>query len=190
MKKIAALCLALILALGMLGVETFAYFSDTEISSGNRLAAGTLDLKTNDADGVSQTLFAIDMSPGAIVSSSSITLRNAGTINGAALDMGFTYAESDGSPNSVNKTADETAAVIEVIAFNYGGFSLLSSIGDANGNGYKDVYDLKNSNLNGQSGIAASAARSFDISVRLKSDTGYDFQADGISITMTFTLRQ
>jgi predicted ribosomally synthesized peptide with SipW-like signal peptide len=190
MKKIVALCLALVVMLGIMGVETFAYFTDMETSSGNRLVAGTLDLKTNDADGVSQTLFAIDMAPGAIVSSSIITLRNAGTINGATLDIGFTYAESDGSPNSVNKTDDQVAAMIEVIALDYGGFSLLASIGDANGNGYKDVYDLKNSNLTGQSGIAASTTKNFDISVRLKSDTGSDFQADGIVMTMTFILRQ
>lgn len=190
MKKIVGLSLALIMIVGMIGVETFAYFTDNETSSGNQLVAGTLDLKTNYADGVSQTLYATDMAPGATLGPSTITLKNDGTTNGATLDIGFSYAESDGSPNSVNKTADEVAAMMEIITLNYGGFSLLSSISDINSNGYKDVYDLKNSNLTGLSGIAASDTKNFDISVRLRSETGNDFQADGITMTMTFTLKQ
>ncbi len=190
MKKIVGLSLALIIVIGMAGVETFAYFTDIETSSGNQQLMGTLDLSTNDADGVSQTLYTTNMSPGATIGSSNVTLKNTGTTNGATLDIVFSYAESDGSPNSVGKTADEVAALIEVITLNYGGSSLLSSISDNNTNGYKDVYDLKHSNLTGLSGIAALATKDFVISVRLRSETGNDFQSDGINITMTFTLKQ
>ncbi len=190
MKKIVGLSLALVMVVGMIGIETFAYFSDTETSSGSQLVAGTLDLKTNDTDGVSQTLYATNMSPGATLGPSTITLKNDGTTDGATLDIVFSYVESDGSPNSVNKTADEVAAMMEVITLNYGGSSLLSSISDINSNGYKDVYDLKNYDLTGQSGIAASATKDFVISVRLRSETGNDFQSDGITIAMTFTLNQ
>ncbi len=190
MKKVVGLSLALIMVIGMIGVETFAYFTDTETSSGNLLAAGTLDLKTNDADGVSQTLYTTNMSPGATLGPYTITLKNAGTTDGATLDIVFSYVESDGSPNSANKTADEVAAMMEVITLNYGSSNLLSSISDNNSNGYKDVYDLKNYNLTGLSGITASATKDFVISVRLRSETGNDFQSDGITITMTFTLKQ
>jgi spore coat-associated protein N len=190
MKKIVGLSLALIMLIGMVGVGTFAYFIDSETSSGNQLVAGTLDLKTNDSDGVSQTLYATNMSPGASVGPSTITLSNAGTTDGATLDINISYAESDGSPNTADKTADEVAAMIEVIALDYGSSDLLSSISDINTNGYKDVEDLKNSDLTGLSGIAASATRDFVISVRLRSETGNDFQSDGITITMTFTLKQ
>ena len=190
MKKILGLSLALIVAVGMTGIGTFAYFTDNENSSGNQLAAGTLDLKTNDADGVTQTLYATNMSPGATAGPSTITLENAGTADGATLDIVCSYAESDGSPNTVNRTADEVAALMEVITLDYGGSSLLSGIIDLNSNGHKDVYDLENSDLTGLGGIAASATKNFDVSVRLRSDTGNDFQADGISMTMTFTLKQ
>ncbi len=190
MKKIVGLSLVLIMVIGIIGVETLAYLTDTENSSGNSLAAGTLDLRTNDADGVSQTLYAANMSFGDTVGPSTITLKNDGTTNGATLDIVFSYTESDGSPNSVNKTADEMAAMMEAITLNYGGSSLLGSISDINSNGYRDVYDLKNSSLTGQSGIAASATKNFDISLRLRSETGNDFQVDGITITMTFTLKQ
>ncbi len=190
MKKIVGLSLALIIITGMIGVDTFAYFTDTEASSSNLLAAGTLDLKTDDADGVSQTLYATSMSPGATAGLSTIVLKNAGTADGATLDIVFSYVESDGSPNSVNKTADEVAAIMEVTALNYGGSSLLASISDINSNSYKDVFDTENSDLAGLSGIAASATKNFDISVRLRSETENNFQSDGISMTITFTLKQ
>lgn len=190
MKKIVGLSLALVMLIGMIGLGTFAYFANAETSSGNQMASGTLDLKTNDADGVSRTLYAASMSPGAAVGPCTITLKNAGTADGATLDIGFTYAESDGSTNSVNKTADEVAAIMEVTTLNYGGPSFLGSVSDINSNGYKDVYDLSNSNLTGLSGIAALATKDFDIAVRARSEIGNDFQADGLTVTMTFTLKQ
>jgi predicted ribosomally synthesized peptide with SipW-like signal peptide len=44
MKKIIGLTIAAILIIGLVGVGTWAYFGDTEVSSGS-LAAGTLDLQ-------------------------------------------------------------------------------------------------------------------------------------------------
>lgn len=92
--------------------------------------------------------------------------------------------------NPVNKSADDTAAMMEVTTLNYDGSSLLSSVSDVNSNGYKDVYDLTRANLAGMSGINASATKDFQIAVKLTSETGNDFQTDGVTITMTFTLKQ
>ena len=190
MKKVIGLTIAFLLAVGMVGIGTFAYFSDTENSTDNQLTVGTLDLKTDDADGVSQTLYATSMSPGDTVGPSAIVLKNSGSINGSTLDIAFSYVESDGSPNEVNKDADDTAAMMEVTTLSYGGSSLLGSVSDLNGNGYKDIEDLKNDDLTGLSGIDASATENFQIAVQLRSETGSDFQADGINMTMTFTLNQ
>lgn len=174
----------------MIGAGVFAYFSDTETSTGNQLTAGTLDLKTDDADGVSQTLYATNMAPGDTVGPATIQVKNSGSVNGSTLDMVFYYVENDGSPNDVNKTADETAGQMEVTTLNYGGSSLLTSVTDVNTNGYKDVYDLASTDLTGQSGIDASATKNFQIAVQIRSDTGNDFQADGITMIMNFTLNQ
>ena len=190
MKKIFGLGLILMLVVGITGVATYAYFTDNANSSGNSFVSGTVDLKTDNLDGVTQTLYATGMSPGATVGPSTITLKNVGTVNGTNLDIVFSYTESDGNPNIVDKTADEVAAMIEVVTLDYGGSSLLGSIGAFNGNGYKDVYGLKSSTFTGLSGINASTTKNFDISVRLRSETGSDFQADGINMTMTFMLRQ
>ena len=190
MKKIFGLSLVLILVVGIIGVAKFAYLTDNETSSGNSFVSGTLDLTINDTGGVTQTLYATGMSPGATVGPSSITLKNTSTVNGATLDIVFSYTESDGSPNVVNMTAVEVAAMIQVTTLDYGGSSLLGGVSDINSNGYKDVYDLKNSTFTGLDGINASATKTFDISVRLKSAIGNDFQGDGITITMTFILEQ
>jgi len=190
MKTIIGLTIAFILAVGMIGVATFAYFSDTETSAGNQLTAGTLDLKTDNADGVSETLYATNLAPGDTVGPSTIQLKNSGSVDGSTLDIEFSYVESDGSRNSVDKSANDTAAMMEVTTLSYGGSSLLSSVSDANVNGYKDIEDLKNEDLSGQSGINASATENFEIAVQLRSETGNDFQADGITLTMTFTLNQ
>ena len=191
MKKIIGLGLVLIIAVALSGIGTFAYLTDHAASSGNSFVAGTLDLKTNNADGVTQTLYAVGMSPGAtVVGSPTITLKNTGTVNGATMDIVFSYLESDGSPNIVNKIADETAAMIEVITLNYGGANLLSDISDSNHNGYLDLSDMRNTNFTGLSGLNAGIAKNFDISIRLRSETPNDFQGDGIDVTMTFTLKQ
>ena len=190
MKRILGLTITFILLIGMTGIGTWAYFSDVETSTGNVLAAGTLDLKTDDVDGVSQTLLAINMQPGDTVGPETIILKNNGSVQGSSLDLAFTYLETDSSPNPADMSADATAAIVEVITLNYDSSSILSSVSDNNSNGYPDVEDLKNTDLSGQSGIAASASKAFEIAVRLRSDTNKNFQADGISITMTFILNQ
>lgn len=190
MKRILGLTISFILLIGMTGIGTWAYFSDVETSNGNVLAAGTLDLKTDDVDGVSQTLLATNMKPGDIVGPETIILKNSGSVQGSSLDLSFTYTESDSNPNPVNMSANATAAIVEVITLNYGGSSILSSVSDNNSNGYKDVQDLKNANLSGLTGIAPSATKAFEIAVQLRSSASKDFQADGISVTMNFILNQ
>jgi len=190
MKKILGLTIAFMLLIGMGGIGTWAYFLDTETSTGNVLAAGTLDLKTDDVDGVTQTFLATNMAPGDSVSGS-ITLKNTGSVAGASLDLVFSYGDSDYSPNPAPMTADATAAVIEVTTLNYDGFPLLGSVSDGNSNLYIDIQDLKNADLSGQTGIGASGGTTdFSITVQLRAGTSSDFQSDGITITITFTLNQ
>ena len=190
MKKVLGLTIALLLFVGMTGIGTWAYFSDVETSTGNVLAAGTLDLKTDDMDGVSQTMLASNLAPGDTVGPETITLKNSGSLPGSSLDLSFSYLESDSSPNPADISADATAAVIEVTTLNYGGSSLLGSVSDNNTNGYKDVYDLYSANLTGQSGINSLSTKDFEIAIQLRSDVNKDLQADGINITMTFILNQ
>ena len=193
MKKIIGLTIAFMLAVGMLGVGTFALFNDTETSAGNMLTAGILDLKTDDTDGVSQTLYANYIVRNETVGPSLIQLRNIDSVDGSSLDISFSYDESDDIPNNVvDMGADETAGQLEVTELKYHGDDLLESgiIYDANGNEYTDIYDLVEEDLSGQIGIAASEMAEFRIAVQLRNDTSESFRADGIVLTMTFILNQ
>lgn len=190
MKRILGLTIAFMLLIGMGGIGTWAYFQDTETSTGNVFAAGTLDLKTDDVDGVTQTLYTSNLKPGNNVSGS-ITLKNNGNLAASSLDLTFSYVESDNPINNfVPKTANETAAQMELTALNYGGSSLLSSVSDLNANTYLDVEDLKNADLTGQAGIDPLATKDFSMTVQLRADTAGDFQSDGINITIDFFLNQ
>ncbi len=80
--------------------------------------------------------------------------------------------------------------MIEENTVKYDGSSLLTSVSDNNTNGYLDIQDLKNTDLSGQSGIDALASKAFEIVVKTRDVMGNDYQADGIEITMTFTLNQ
>jgi len=53
MKKILGLTIALMLLISMGGIGTWAYFQDTETSTGNVFAAGTPDLKNANLTGQS-----------------------------------------------------------------------------------------------------------------------------------------
>ena len=51
MKKIIGLTVAALLVMGLIGGGTWAYFTDTETSSGNVLVSGTLDLGLGNTSG-------------------------------------------------------------------------------------------------------------------------------------------
>jgi predicted ribosomally synthesized peptide with SipW-like signal peptide len=190
MKRIFGLSVAFMLFIGMTGSGAWAYFNDVEPSTGNELTSGTLDLRTDDADGVTQTLYATSMKPGSIIGPSTIQLKNAGDTDGTSLDIEFSYIESDGSPNNVNMTANATAAMMEVTSLSYNSVSLLTGINDNNVNGYKDLQDLADADLGGLAGLSTSATKPFEIEIKLNDNLSNDFRADGITAVISFTLNQ
>lgn len=190
MKRILGLTIAFMLFIGLAGSGAWAYFSDIELSASNQLTAGILDLRTDDLDGVTQTLYATSLKPGNTIGPSTIQLRNAGDTDAVSLDIEFSYVESDGSPNVVNMSADATAAMMEITVLDYDGVSLLPAVSDANANGYRDVQDLAGADLTGQSGLAKGATKPFEIEVKLRDNLDNDFRADGITVVFNFTLNQ
>lgn len=169
---------------------TWALFNDDEASNADQMVSGTLDLKTDDADGVSQTLYNTAIVPGSSVGPSTIVLKNAGSIAGSSLDISFSYINSDGVPNTVEMTANETAAIFEVTTLSYDSADLLTGVSDDNFNGIKDIQDVTDADLSGQSGLTVSATKDFIIEVATDNTTSTDFANDGITITMNFTLNQ
>ena len=189
-KKILGSVIVLALVAGMSAISTWAFFTDVEASSGNVLTAGTLDLKTDDQDGVNQTLMATNMKPGDVVGPEIIILKNSGSLTSSSIDISFSYIEDDFSPNPADMSADDTASYIVVTTLKYDDSSILSSVDDNNSNGYKDVYDLHTSNLTGFPGITSGANKNFEIAVQLSENVTGQYQSDGIDITMIFSLKQ
>ena len=189
MRSIFGLTIVLVLFMGLVGTGSWAFFADPENSEDNAMSAGSLDLKTDDVDGVTQTIYATNMKRGDSVSGN-ITLKNIGTNDGITLDIAFSYVENDDASNTVNMDSDDTAAIMEVTTLNYDGLNLLTSVSDNNTNGYKDVQDLKNGDLTGQSGLDNQNGKDFEIALKLRETTDNDFQGDGITVSITFILNQ
>lgn len=191
-KKLVLSVMVILVVASVIAGGAFAAFLDVETSTNNTFTAGTLDLKTNDADGVTQTLYATNMKPGDTVGPQTITLKNSGSIDGATLDIDVSYVESDGTNPPefpVNKTADEFADELIVDTLSYGGTNLLLLVTDTDGDGI-DMKEVAVTDFSGQAGINAGLTKDFIIQVTLKDTIGNDFQADGIDVTITFTLNQ
>ena len=191
-KKLVLSVMVILVVASVIAGGAFAAFLDVETSTNNTFTTGTLDLKTNDADGVTQTLYATNMKPGDTVGPETITLKNSGSIDGATLDIDVSYVESDGTNPPefpVNKTADEFADELIVDTLSYGGTNLLLLVTDTDGDGI-DMKEVAVTDFSGQAGINAGLTKDFIIQVTLKDTIGNDFQADGIDVTITFTLNQ
>lgn len=200
MKKVIGLGLAGLIVLSLAAAGTRAYLTDTENSQGNQVTAGTLDLWTNGANGTTQNIYATSLKPGRSVGPSTITLTNHGSHTGTSLAVSVAYAENDNALNpGLNMTADQVAQRLEVTTVEYDSADLRGLIVDGNGNGYKDLEDLKNSpfTLTGSQGtLNPSASKDFVVTLKVRSfgagawDITNDYRGDGVTIIITFILNQ
>ena len=133
MKKILLSALATFLVIGLVATGTFAWFQDTETSSGNTFTAGTFDLKIRDqdetwGDGVTATWTATNMAPGDgwAFTVPFVGLTNYGSIVGDHLEITCDYAvieevpqtEADTDPNT-NLNPDSMAKFMEITRAEY-----------------------------------------------------------------------
>ena len=190
---LVTMVLALALMFGVLG-QVFAEPS---------AATDTLNLKINDVNRVAGVLPATNFQPGQTLGPETIVLKNDSNMDGSSLDIYVSYMESDNETfdsdtnfefAAVNnpayeKTADEFADELQVDILTYGEVDLTSSIADADGDGI-DMKEVATADLTGLPGIPASTTRDFVIQVTVKTSMGNAFQADGIDVTITFTLNQ
>jgi predicted ribosomally synthesized peptide with SipW-like signal peptide len=121
MKKILGLSIAALLVIAMVAGGTFAYFQDTETSTGNSFTAGTLDLKLDGGD-INVVKFTVTNANPGESGHNFWTLHNAGSLQGYLNLSGIsvvdienpTYGEFQdvtGTPfvsGSVTTTADTT----------------------------------------------------------------------------------
>jgi predicted ribosomally synthesized peptide with SipW-like signal peptide len=115
-KKLLIVAMSCLLCLGLVG-GAFAYFTDTETSTGNTFTAGTLDLKMSNSEDSgpwydTPTLTvgtASGMCPGVEVGPYYIGFKNVGTCNGY-VRVTIDYLESDDDPESGEFAGDDVTA--------------------------------------------------------------------------------
>jgi predicted ribosomally synthesized peptide with SipW-like signal peptide len=193
MKKLVGILLALIIALAVVGGGTWAVLQDPESALNNKIAAGTLDLRTNNVNGVTATLTATSLKPNTNVGPQTIVLKNAGTVYGSTLNFSCSYTESDGAQNgTTNMSADDVAKILQVIIMDYNRLDLTSDnyTTDVDGNGYKDLYDVAHTTYPALLGLNYLDEKNFVVQLKMRDGIDNNFQGDGVNITMTFVLNQ
>jgi len=196
-KKILFSLMAVVLCLGLMGAA-FAYFSDSETSSGNTFTAGTVDLETSGETTIEVT----NMAPGA-TASGTITVTNIGTLDGCLYATSW-YVENDiTNPPDPNMTADEVAKMLLITAFTADTVDILAQIPEVDGNPGKSLYDMVNDpsgvTLPDYSGgpwysydtdMTVGESHTYALTVEFDTAAGNDYQGDGITLTFEFLLTQ
>jgi predicted ribosomally synthesized peptide with SipW-like signal peptide len=210
MRKILGLTVAALLVMGLVGGGTWAYFSDTESSTGNTLSAGTLDLNINGANSAVTMFTVSNLYPGDS-DSAYATLSNAGNLAGE-LDItlsSITNTESTGSTeyeqDSVNGSSGELGAYLEIAIYidvnENDSYDDGSDIGlDSDGNIYTsgsldydviNAYDSADYDDIYTGTMANGVSDKFYIAYNLPTSVSdNNCQGDEVGFSVTFTLQQ
>ncbi len=174
---------------------TQAYFVDTETSTGNTFAAGTLDLNV-DGDNENVVKFTVsNMKPGS-QSIGTWAVKNVGTVNGFLDLEGINLTQTGGTFTDPESEAGDTGN-----NGNLGDLLTVSLFVDVNGNGWFGVEDtaiyngtlagMASSNLNLP--LAADASSNITLQVNWQNHSGTTDnlgQGDTAELDMTFELSQ
>lgn len=209
MNKILIVIL-LTLIVGAAAIKTTrAYFSDTENSTGNIIAAGTLDLKIAGGDSA-VTIFSLSNKAPGDSGSAKTTLNNSGSLGGE-LDITMGTVDDDAcNPDGVNNGTEYCD-----LAANLGGSAEMAlyldvdqsggwTSGDvglkSDGTKYSHPTALDYAAINSYSGdswndvysglMAVAVSDDFTVSWRIPSSVGNSIQGDDVSFNVTFTLEQ
>lgn len=144
MKKILGLAIVAIAIIAMAGVGTYAYFSDTEESTGNIIQAGTLDLGlanssgTNPVGGTTVTFSTPDNWKPADTQTIKLYVNNEGTIDMATVTLDFDLgALNDGTPSSVDEGTTKLEDMVSITTATWG----TTSVTDLVSKTLKDLND-------------------------------------------------
>ncbi len=206
MKKILGLTVAAMLVMGLVGGGTWAYFSDSEYSTGNLITAGTMDLTLDGTDSnvVMVNVSLNDALPGDR-GSPYVTLLAAGTLTG----------ELDIAVGTVTDTADSNTLETENGLANLGDSATMILWLDTNNNGTWESGDIElepggavtydtdsvlgggTRTINSFSGVTWDAVDSafsgparFYMDWDIDTSIGNEIQGDSVGWGFTFTLEQ
>ena len=194
MKALISLVLVGIVLFGI-GAGTWAYFSDTETSSGNYIAAGTLDLKLGDYD--TDTWYEDPNVPSYTVEDVypgwsdwlDFDALNDGSIDGD-LYMKVTYTEAGGDNPEPEGTPDDPVLDDNLcVAITIDGSPLDLSAYDDNSDGCVSLSEIADQYIS-LGDLVAGTYKNIRIDVNIPSDVGNEIQGDTLTIDVEFKLMQ
>ena len=186
-SKIILSLASIFASIGIVGAATYAYFSDSGTSNDNVFATGTLNLKLSDdtpeidQDNVTASFGGTNLAPGNSVTGQ-LRLKNSGTINANHAEVAVVNTNSDPT-NPLDK-------VLEITVLDYDSVSVLSSVPDGNGNGWKDLDDLEAVGLDNLALTNLATNHPLDLTVQFRSDASNDYQGDNVDSDWSITLNQ
>ena len=215
MKKIIiSLSIIAVIASVAVGV-TSAYFTDTETSENNTMAAGTMDLNVNGGDDAVTTMTLLNKAPGdsgTEPSSGNVILKNTGSLEGELdIVMGIvnnyactdpSYGANDGTENCTTDagTLGANAKMAPYLDINQD-----SDYDDGTDVGLKSDGSIYTSGsldygaINNYSGdiwnpviatMAVNAEYNFVIAWEIPTGAGNEIQGDALDFDVTFVLEQ
>jgi predicted ribosomally synthesized peptide with SipW-like signal peptide len=207
-KILIGISLTLIAGTAAVGV-TRAYFSDSENSAGNTIAAGTLDLKIAGGDSA-VTLFNLSNKAPGDTGSAKATLNNSGSLGGE-LDVTMGTVDDDAcNPDGTNDGTEycdtnanlgSNAQMAPYLDVDQSGSWSSGDIGlKSDATKYANPTSLDYATINSYSGkswndvygglMAAAASDDFTVNWQIPTATGNSIQGDDVGFAVTFTLEQ
>ena len=171
-----------------LGAGTWAYFSDTEVSAGNYIQAGTLDLVVN---GVGTFDASLDEGDGIAPGDSGswdITLQNSGTVNGLLTATFANYQYIEGTPDSIDEGTSDLRDVV-YITMDLDGTPVDLSAFDTNNDGKVSLTELENQTID-LGPLNAASSKTLTVHWEIDPDADNGIQGDKIQFDINFALTQ
>ena len=191
------------------GSYTGAFFKDVETSEDNSFSAGTFDFHIqcggyNYQDDIGFVWNLLDIKPGDTISSRSFNFKNVGTIpaNNMKITCDYSVIEEDPCIESdtdcytdqhpMTMAANFTITILRVNENGGTDTNLLPNLIDWNGNGKKDLQDLKESGVKTTivPDVGGTSWTTVTVGLKFDEDADNDFQGDTFNLTMIFTLNQ
>lgn len=176
------------------GAGTFAFFSDTEESTGNEVTAGTLDLESVSNGAIDVSGVAPDES---IPESGTTTISTTydGTIGSVEVDFDTSIDEPGDEGTEPGEFGGDQSASAFAGQLNVDTANLTkdgSTHADLTSTqGVSTAADLAGLSVDDAFGsVSSGTSVGLELAFTLDSGTGNDFQADGVSIKATFTANQ
>jgi predicted ribosomally synthesized peptide with SipW-like signal peptide len=200
MNKVLLSIMTIVLVCILIGGGVYAYFSDTETSTGNTFTAGTLDLNL-DSGNTNVVKFNVDDATPGSSGGGTWTAANVGSIDGYLDLENISVTEGIGTTTDP-ELADEPTGLDTTQLGNY---LLAHMFIDANNNGSWDTGETDVFGTNAAPAAINTIASSYGLDLLLTASGGTNYvtltwsvpgatdnriQGDNVTLDMTFELQQ